>query len=102
MRYTFICKEIHSQRIFNLFVDSSTTIKEFCTNIQAIICNEFDIEPYNHTVKIIEAGQYNNCNGFAPELANSMDMVYTEDSTFEDIFQHTWKKTAFYAKISKI
>ena len=101
MRYTFTFKDIDTQMKLTLFVESSTTIVDFADNIPDIICNEYGISPNDYVVKIIESGQYNNTNGYKPEVADPIDVMYPLNATFEDIFKDRWKKTSFYMRITK-
>lgn len=99
MKYTFTFKDINTQQISYFTTESTSTIAEFVENIK--ICMYTLPSMYvNKTFDIVEAGHYNNSNGFAPELADKIDLMYDNNDTLEKIYGNTWKNTTFYIRIT--
>lgn len=99
MKYTFTFKEITTQQTIHMFANSNSTIDEFVKNAKKIIYFNLEGICLNKTLEIIEAGQYNNRNGFAPELADKLESCYDENATLEQIFGVRWKNTSFYIRL---
>ena len=99
MKYTFTFKEINTQKILRIFADSSITIAEFVENGKLLIYDHLESICLNKTFDIVEAGHYNNSNGYAPELAEKLELMYNENDTLEKIYGTTWKTTSFYIRI---
>jgi hypothetical protein len=99
MKYTFTFKEITTQQTLRIFADSTITISEFVENAKILIYDNLESICLNKTFDIVEAGQYNNRNGFEPELADKLEACYYENATLEQIFGNRWKNTAFYIRI---
>ena len=98
MKYTFTFKEITTQQTLRIFADSSITISEFVENAKILIYDHLERLCLNKTFDIVEAGQYNNRNGFEPELADKLEACYDENATLEQIFGKRWKNTSFYIR----
>jgi hypothetical protein len=100
IEYTFTFKIYSLQMKIDIAFPSNISIKEFVNIAKKEISQRFNmyILSYN-MLEIIEAGQYNNRNGFAPELADKIELCYDENSTLEEIFGITWKNVSFYVRI---
>ncbi len=100
MKYTFTFKEISTQQTIRIFADSTSTISDFVENVKTLIYNNFQSLLYLDKFDIVEAGHYNNSNGYAPELADKLELMYNENDTLEKIYKNTWKNTSFYVRIT--
>ena len=99
MKYIFTFKVISTQQTLSIFAVSTSTIEEFIRNVKMLIYDNVVI-PSNKTFDIVEAGHYNNSNGYAPELAEKLELMYNENDTLEKIYGTTWKTTSFYVRIT--
>lgn len=99
MKYAFTFKEISTQQTIRIFADSNSTISEFVENVKILIYDHLESICLNKTFDIVEAGHYNNSNGFAPELADNIETMYDSNVTLEEIYGNTWKTTSFYIRI---
>lgn len=102
MRFEFTFKDILTQKKITLWVELSTTIAEFCHGISDIINQELNLKKDAYDIEIVEAGHYDNVNGYAPELEIAIDEYYPTNATFEDIFKDRLNTTAFYIRRTKI
>ena len=98
MKYTFTFKEINTQQPLRIFADSTSTVAEFVENVKILIYENLESTYLNKPLEIVEAGQYNNRNGFEPELADKLESCYDENATLEQIFGNRWKNTSFYIR----
>ena len=101
MRYEFEFKDIRTQKTIIINTDSTNTVKEFLNDLHPLICIELNVCPQIAIIEIIEAGHYNNSNGWSPELADKLDVMYNPERKLEDIYKTSWKNTAFYIRMSK-
>lgn len=97
MKYTFTFKEINTQETLCIFADSNSTLSKFIDNVKIYIYNNLCL---NNKFDIVEAGHYNNSNGFAPELADNIETMYDSNATLEEIYGNRWKTTSFYIRIT--
>lgn len=100
MKYTFTFKETITQKTLSIFADSSSTISDFVENVKILICQHLEDECLHKTFDIVEAGHYNNANGYAPELAEKLELMYNGNDTLEKIYGTTWKNISFYIRIA--
>lgn len=100
MKYTFTFKEINTQQTLCIFADSNSTISDFVENVKILIYDHLESICLNKKFDIVEAGHYNNCNGFAPELADKIDTMYNGNDTLEKIYGNAWKNISFYIRIA--
>ncbi len=99
--YEFQIKDIDTQTKLDIYICPDATITEIVECIPIKICNELGLSPEYYTIKIIEAGHYNNSNGYAPELADELEKMYPGNCTFEELYKNRLKNTCFYMKIAK-
>lgn len=99
MKYTFTFKEITTQQTLRIFADSDSTIADVVENVKILIYDNLESICLNKNFDIVEAGQYNNRNGFEPELADKLEFCYDENATLEQNFGNRWKNTSFYIRI---
>jgi len=88
---------IYTNEKVNLYFDPILSIHQFVINASCKIT-----EIYSNlnmvTLEIVEAGQFNNENGYDPGLAHCLR--YSRD-TLKERYGNTWKNTAFYARYRK-
>jgi hypothetical protein len=95
--YIFHVKIAYTDIKFECSFNPDITIKHFIEILKQHVNRE---HPNNHNMEIVEAGQYFNINGRAPELAPKIN--YDNQCTLKDIYGKNWKNTAFYIRFSPI
>ena len=91
--YTFCFTIVYTDRIFNFTFEPETTIKNF---IEYVSNRMREIEP-NHSIEIIESGQYYNINGKDPEMAPKLNYCY--EYTLRDVFRNRLRNTSFFIRL---
>lgn len=87
--YEFCFKQTYTNKVKHYRVNTNSTITQFICDIKNKAYEDFDIDTHDTVMHIVEAGQYNNIHGFAPELAPEIvdsDMTvgakYTDGAVF--------------------
>jgi len=78
-----------------------TTIRELIAFIQKRAYTDFvffKIDPIEYPcITIVEMGQYNNVNGYDPELAPA---IQSSDETLKELYNGNYERNAFYIRYS--
>lgn len=69
--YNFDFKLIYTDQVRKYRVDPDMTITKFIEDIKNRIYHDFEVND-DEDIEIVEAGQFNNINGNAPELAPAL------------------------------
>ena len=81
----FSFKHTYTSKVKQYRVATNSTITQFICDIKNKAYVDFDIDTHDTVMHIVEAGQYNNINGFAPELAPEIqDSDMTVGSKYTD------------------
>lgn len=96
--YTFYFKIAYTERKCYYTFSSNTTIKNFIEKIKCNARNDFQIENYQ-IIEVVEAGNFNNLNGIAAELAPALE---PSENTLFEIYGNNWKCKAFYLRILRV
>lgn len=92
IRMDFSMKNIYTNKTHIYFCNSNFTIREFIHDV-------FQTYPYLDDLsykEIVEAGQYNNVNGWSPELAPALEP--SDDITLHQKYGVYWKNISFYLR----
>jgi hypothetical protein len=76
-------------------VEASSTITQFINDVKRKAYVDFDIDEHDTVMHIVEAGQFNNANGFEPELAPEL---VDSDMTIEDRYSNVSNRVSFYIR----
>jgi hypothetical protein len=90
----------HHVRVYTFSLD--TTIASLIEIIQKNAFSDFDpfIErTLFNQVEVVESGQYNNINGFNPELAPALE---PSEITIREKYEGRYNQTAFYIRCLQI
>lgn len=87
---TFNIKNIYTNQSYKYTCNSNMTIRAFITNV---LLTYIDVHNFK---EVVEAGQYNNENGWAPEKAPALKP--SDDITLHKKYGFYYEQVSFYLR----
>ena len=92
--YDFDFKLAYTCQTKTYFVKSNITINQFIDDIKMRARIDFNLQ-ITEDIEIVEAGQYDNINGFNPELAPALQ---PSNVLLCEIYENIYKNITFYIR----
>ncbi len=92
--YYFDFKLVYTCQTKTYFVRPTMSITQFIDDIKMRARGDFCLTD-NEDIEIVESGQYNNINGFSPELAPALQ---PSNVLLSEIYKNTYKTVTFYIR----
>ncbi len=95
--YEFQFKQTYTSKTQRYRVAASLTMTQFIRDINDKAYNDFEIDRHDTVLHIVESGQFDNINGFAPELAPEL---VDSETTLREKYSNIVGQTAFYLRFT--
>ncbi len=95
--YEFSFKQTYTSNIRQYRVSKSSTMTQFINDVKTKAYNDFEFDRHDTIMHIVEAGQFDNINGFAPELAPEL---VDSDMTIREKYSNIAYQVAFYIRVT--
>ena len=94
MIHRFYFKIVYTSQTMYYDIELNSTIASFILNIKNKVRENFNIDN-NYAIDIVEAGQFDNINGYDAELAPALE---PSNLTLLQKYENNYKQTSFYIR----
>jgi hypothetical protein len=94
MIHRFYFKMVYTSQTMYYDIELNSTIASFILNVKNKVRENFNIDN-NYAIDIVEAGQFDNINGYDAELAPALE---PSNLTLLQKYENNYKQTSFYIR----
>ena len=95
--YEFSFKQTYTSKVKRYRVAKSLTMTQFIHDVKVKAYIDFEIDNHDAVMHIVESGQFDNINGFDPELAPEL---VDSDMTIREKYLNISGQVAFYIRVT--